>query len=161
MYPAAPVIEITGDDDRLASEGAAAKRVQNKFDLTRAPALRQAQMHTQAMNRRRPDAHHRMQQAAALEPVHRHVVVVYRLDRIARQNRIAMMPVRIHRIAAIVHFGPQRSGQKAALRFRRPVGEACRVAFVRFLHFLQEHQFGGECMQCVAYVMHDHPPVQR
>ena len=72
-----------------------------------------------------------------------------------------MMSIRIDCIAAIVHFGPQRPGQIAALRFYWPVGEACSVAVVGVLHFLQEHQFGAECMQCVAYVMHDHPPVQR
>ena len=118
-------------------------------------------MNAEAMDAPAADQQQCVQQAATLEAVHRHVVVGCRLDREARQDRIAMVAMFIHRIARVMHLGPVRAREVRALLLLRPVGKAFGVPRVAALHFLQEHDIRLQCIEFGFDIMHDHAPVER
>ncbi|MNO01481.1 hypothetical protein D3C81_2216250 [compost metagenome] len=61
-----------------------------------------------------------MQQAAALMAIHADVMVMVPFDRIARQDRVAVVAFRIDGVAAIGVVRPQRVRQELILGLGRP-----------------------------------------
>ncbi|MNL80787.1 hypothetical protein D3C87_2077170 [compost metagenome] len=72
-------------------------------------------------------------------PVHADIVVFVALDRVARQDRVAMMARRVDRVAAVGVVRPQRVRQELILRGRRPGLVPFGMVLVFAQDFLQEH----------------------
>jgi hypothetical protein len=87
-----------------------------------------------------------MQHAALLQRVVRHVVVGEIADDVARQDRIAVVPVRVHRIHAVAAVLVAAGGEELQLRAGVIVGVA-RQPLVAVLHFLQEHDVGVDAVE--------------
>ncbi len=108
-------------------------------------ALTQAQVHTDGMHFAMPrHREHRMQQPTLLGAVDADVEVFVPNDREFRQQRIAMVAIRVHRIAAIGKHRPHAVGQKFILGDVRPVVIALAVRAMHPKHFLQEHHIGAQ-----------------
>jgi hypothetical protein len=157
---AAPVVEVPGDDQRCRMRHRELDAFDQRLDLPLAPTLEQAQVHVDAMQRRNAFAERdlAMQQAAAFEEVRRDVEVLLREHRVARQDRVSVMAVRIHGVAAISDLVPERVGDELVLRARRPFAIPQRMAVVRMQHFLEEQDVDRETAQPLAQLVDDHAP---
>ena len=102
-----------------------------------------------------------VKQPALFEAVGGHVLVIPLLDRKARQDRIAVMPVIVDRVAAIGEIAPHGVGEKLVLRLYRPVTMALCVAIVSALDFLQEDDVRAQLPQAVAQLVYHQPPVEK
>ena len=107
---------------------------------------------------RRPDL--AMQEPAALERMRGDVDVLLRRDRVARQQRVAVVPVAVDRGPAVGDLVPVRVGDELVLRLGGPVPMPRRVAVVHADHFLQEQDVGVEPAQPLAQLVDHHPPVE-
>jgi hypothetical protein len=81
-----------------------------------------------------------MQEAATGLPEHRDIDVAPIAEGILTQYGIAMMAIVQNGILAVGIVGPDLIRQKFKLRCLRPVMDACGMAMVGALYFLQEHQ---------------------
>ena len=70
-------------------------------------------------------AQHAVQQAALLGAGDRDVVVLEVDDRKLGQHRVAVVALRIHRVAAVGELRPDGVGQEFVVRRLRPVVDAC------------------------------------
>src|SRR5690606_35456569 len=86
---------------------------------------------------------HAMQQAALFVAMDRNVAVAVAQDRELGEEGVAVVAMRIGRIAAVGVLGPDAVGKEFVLRFGGPVGVPACVVRVRAQDFLQEHQVGG------------------
>src|SRR5262249_60481659 len=156
---ASPVVEVAGDDERLMHRDLVENALAEGMHLPAPPALEQAQVHVEAMQRGKPSLrmHDAMKQAAALERVRRDVEVVLRDDGEARQSRVAVVPVPVHRGAPVSYFMPQRVGDELVLRLAWPIAMAAFAAAVGTLDFLQEEYIGSEPVQLLPKLV-DHDP---
>ena len=84
-----------------------------------------------------------MQQAAPLVAVERGVVVGVVADREARQHRVAVVAVRVDRVAPVGVVAPHRVGQVFVLRRSGQSAIALGVVRVRADHLLQEDDVGS------------------
>src|SRR5258706_2330065 len=118
-------------------------------------------MHAHAVEVAPParDCDDAVQEPAALEAVVRDVLVLERQKTVARQDRVAVMTVVVHRVAPIDVL-PGVAGEKRMLRLDRRAGEAQGEAPVQALHFLQEHEIRIEQLQALAQLMDHHAPVE-
>ena len=101
-----------------------------------------------------------MEQTASLEPEMRNVLILARDDRVVRQNRVAVMAVLIHHVAAVGGVPPHIGSQELVLRLLRPGGVPAGMQVVYALDFLEKDQVGAECPQSVAQFVHDHVPIE-
>ncbi|MCY1173492.1 hypothetical protein D9M73_136540 [compost metagenome] len=105
-------------------------------------------------------AQHTMQEPAVLVAADGHVEVVVADDLELRQQRIAVIARRIHRVAAIGELRPQAVGKEFILRHRRPVGVAPGVLFVGAVDFLQKHHIGRHAAHRFTQFRQDETPVE-
>ena len=78
-----------------------------------------------------------------------------------RQQRIAVIARRVHRIASVGELRPQRIGKEFVLRHCRPVAVAPGMMFVGAVDFLQKHHIGGYAAHRFTQFRQDETPVQR
>ena len=83
-----------------------------------------------------PEAATAVQEPAALERVCRDVEVLLGDDRKVRQDRVAVVPVLIDRIASVRYLLPHGAGDELVLRLSRPIVIAARVPAVNPLDLL-------------------------
>src|SRR5262249_60956336 len=109
----APVVEVARDDDRQVARGELLEAARDRLELPAAAALVQRQMHAHAMQIAPParDGDDAVQEAAALETMVRDILVLERQKTVARQDRVAVMAVVVHRVAA-VDMLPGVAGEK-------------------------------------------------
>src|SRR5688572_3957742 len=154
----APVVEVAGDHERRVLRHGIADALAKRADLPPTAALEQSQVDVDAMQLRnlRTQVHHAVEQAARLEAMGGDVLVVLGDDRVAREHRIAVMPVAIYGILAIRHFLPVAVGDVLVLRLDRPVAITTGVPVVQPLHFLQEDDVRIEAVQAFAKLVDHH-----
>src|SRR5438309_1594104 len=97
-----------------------------------------------------------MQEPAAFEYVRRNVLRGLRNDGKAREHRIAVVSVAIHRISSVGHFLPYRARDEFVLRFEGPIAIASGMPAMNALHFLKKQDVGGQTMQPVAQLVDHH-----
>ena len=83
--------------------------------------------------------HFGMQEAAVLKTVVRHIGVLVRQNRPAREQSVTMLAVPRNRIAA-VHGSVALWRQKISLALAGPLGKKLFFAPIELAHFLQAHQ---------------------
>src|SRR4051812_49650103 len=98
-----PIVEVARDDDRQVARGEFFQTSGNRLELAAAAALVEREVHAYAMQVPPPPGHcdHAVQQAAAFIAMVRDVLVLERKKTEARENRVAMVAVVVHRVAAI------------------------------------------------------------
>ncbi|MCY1177986.1 hypothetical protein D9M73_183170 [compost metagenome] len=101
-----------------------------------------------------------MQQAAAFGAGDRHVQVAVLDDRVFGQQRIAVVAVRVDRVAAVGKVAPHAVGEEFVLRGLRPAGVARGVAVVAAEHFLKEDNVGLGAAHGLAQLWQDKAPVE-
>ncbi len=106
-------------------------------------------------------AQHAMQQAAVLVAADGHVEVVMLDDLEFRQQRIAVIACRVHRIAPVGKLRPERVGEELVLRHRRPVAVALGVMFVGAVDLLQEHHVGRHAAHGLTQLRQNETPIER
>src|SRR5687768_18386160 len=99
----APVVEVPGNDDWQVARGELLEPPGDRFQLARAATLVQRQVHAHAVQIAPPpgDGDDAVEQAAALIAVVGDVLVLERYEPEARKDRVAMVAVVVHRIAAV------------------------------------------------------------
>ena len=147
MRPISPVVEIASDDQRRIFRRHGSQVVYERIDLVAAGTAEQGKMDANAMHRPLDpgDFDGAMEQTASLEPEMRNVLILARDDRVVRQNRVAVMAVLIHHVAAIGGVPPHIGSQELVLRLLRPGGVPAGMQVVYALDFLEKDQVGAEC----------------
>jgi hypothetical protein len=102
-----------------------------------------------------------VQQAAFFVPGDGHVTVAMRADGELREQGVAVVAMRIHRVASVGRMRPQRIGQELVLRRLRPRRVALRMQRVLAHHFLQEHQVRGDAAHGLAQIMQHEPAIEQ
>src|SRR5690606_32563616 len=90
----------------------------------------------------------------------RDVEVLVAQDRELRQQRIAVMAVRIHGVAAVGELRPHAVGEEFVLWRFGPVVDPRRVALVGPQYFLEEQQVGADGAYRIAQLGQDETPVE-
>ena len=108
MRAFAPIVEVTGDDERRAIGNFMDDEIQKPINLSPAVRLAQREMQTDRMQRltitiQRDD---RVQQAPRLGPANRCIDVAPSGDRIPGEKRIAVMPTRRYSVPAVGVLSP-------------------------------------------------------
>ena len=88
------------------------------------------------------------------------ILIMRMLDREARQNRIAMVPVVVDDVASVGCGLPYIFGEKVLLRLFRPVVYPAGMAVMHALNFLQEDDVRPQSTQLLAQFMHHHVLVE-
>ncbi|MNV73236.1 hypothetical protein D3C71_1663740 [compost metagenome] len=101
-----------------------------------------------------------MEHAATLRARDGNVVVFVVNDGELGQQRIAVIAVVIHGVAAIGVLRPDRVGQKLVVRHLRKVRQAACVPMVRALHLLQKNQVCGNIAHGFAQLVQHEAPVK-
>ena len=145
-----------------ASAGQGVQALGEQLQLRVAVAFAQAQVHANGMHflAVAGQAQHAMQEPAVLMAADGHVEVVVADDLELRQQRIAVIARRVHRIAAIGELRPQAVGEEFVLRHRRPVGVAPGMLFVGAVDFLQKHHIGRHAAHRFTQFRQDEAPVR-
>src|SRR6267142_1118817 len=153
----APVVEIARDHQRRALGHLAVQPLDQRAHLLAPAALVEREVNADAMQRRgrAGNVDLAVQEAAALAPVERDVLVLGPADRVTAEDRVAVMAVRVDGVAPVGEVGPHLLREKFVLGLGRPVLEAHRVAAVLSLHLLQENDVGAERAQALAQLV-DH-----
>lgn len=122
----------------------------------------QAQMHADRMHfgAVTGQAQDAMEQATVLIAADRYVEVVVANDLEFRQQRVAVIALRVHRVAPIGELRPEAVGEEFVLRHRRPIVVALGVLFVGAMDFLQKHHVGGDAAHRFAQLRQDETPVE-
>ena len=158
----APVVEVAGDHERRVHRHGFADALAQRLDLPLPAALEQAQVNVDAVERRparaQPDL--AVEQAAALERMCGDVEILVRRDRIAGQERVAVVAVAGDRGAPVGDLAPVRVGDELVLRFRRPIPVPRGMPLVDADHFLQEQDVRVEPREPLAQLVDHHPPVE-
>ena len=158
----APVVEVAGDQQRRVLAGERLHASGEGVHLPASAAGHQAQMHADAVDGGQVGAGRdfAVEQAATLEAVVRHVLVVRAQNREAAENRIAMVAVVIDGVAAVSAGRPDVAGEEFVLRLDRPVRVARGVAKVQALHLLQEDDIHFQLAQPVAQLVNHHAAIE-
>src|SRR5690606_2681433 len=140
----APVVEIPRHEQRCIGRHLLFDHGTERLQLRHALMLPQTEMHTDRVyvEIEHGGSQHAMQQPASLMAPDGNVDVVVRSDRKLGQQRVAMMSVWVHSIAAVGELGPDGVGQKLVLTVGGPARESPSMAMVRAQHFLQEDDVG-------------------
>ena len=94
-----------------------------------------------------------VQQTTSLEAQVRYILVVAALDRIARQNRVAVVAVIVEHILTI-RRRPYRVGKKLMLGLCGPGYVFLGMLLVQPLYLLQKYQIRIQVTQTVSQIMH-------
>ncbi|MNI62392.1 hypothetical protein D3C73_1177120 [compost metagenome] len=78
-----------------------------------------------------------------------------------RQQRIAVIACRVHRIASVGELRPERVGEEFVLRHRRPIAVALGVMLVGAVDLLQEHHVGRHAAHGFTQFRQDETPIER
>jgi hypothetical protein len=114
-----PVVEITGNDQRRLGGHFALHEVGQKGGLAQAAALDQAEMHADQVHLAAlaaAEARHRVQQAALFQHMVGDVVVGEVDDAVAREDRVAVVAMRINGVHAVGAVRVGAGGEKVELR---------------------------------------------
>ena len=163
MAAAAPIVEVAGDDQRRRPRDRVVHDLAQQPQLLLAVRFAQAEVHADRVQRIRAvvDVQLAMQQSAFLVPGDRDVAIPVRADRVLRQQRVAVVAVRIHRVAPVGGVRPDRIGEELVLRRVGPLRVAALVQRVFAEHFLQEHQVRADAAHGLAQlVQHEAAPEQ-
>ena len=101
-----------------------------------------------------------VQQAAAFRAGDGDVQIAPRFDRVFGQHGIAVVAVRVNRIATVGKIVPHAVGQKLVLRHGRPLVVARGVFLMLAEHFLQKHQIGPGTAHGVAQLRQDETSIE-
>ncbi|MNC23499.1 hypothetical protein D3C75_715280 [compost metagenome] len=155
-----PVVEVAGDDHRgVGRQGV--QQFTQQLQLLLPVAFQQRQVHADRMHLALPrHLQHTVQQAAAFGAGDRHVQVAVLDDRVFGQQRIAVVAVRVDRVAAIGKVAPHAVGEEFVLRGLWPAGVARGVAVVAAEHFLKEDNVGLCAAHGLAQLRQDKAPVE-
>ncbi len=91
----------------------------------------------------------------------RNVEVVVADDLKFRQQRIAMVAMRVDRIATVGELRPDAVGEEFVLRHVRPVTVVLRVAFVSAVNLLQEYDIGAHAAHRFTQLGQNETSIQR
>jgi len=153
----APVVEVAGDDEGRAIGHLAVDALDERGHLVAATALVKRKVQAYAVQRRRESRnfHLTVEHSAALQVVRRDVLVLGTQDRVAAEDRVAVVSVVVDRVAPVRVVLPHRARQEFVLRLVGPLVEARRVAPVLSLHFLEKDDVCVEQSQVIAQLV-DH-----
>lgn len=159
--PQAPVVEVAGDDHRLVRRQPL-QQAAEQGQLLPAMAFAQAQVHADGVHLARAGhVQHAVEQAALLDHADGHVEVLVVADGELAHQRVAVVAVRVDRVAAIGELRPHAVGEELVVRRLRPVVVAPGVALVGAEHFLEEHQVGAGGAHRHPQFRQDEAPVER
>jgi hypothetical protein len=158
----APVVEVAGHDQRRGGRHLAVDQLAQLHQLALAVRLPQAEVHADGMHFHAflGCVEHAVQQPALLVAVVRRIVVGVVANGKPRQQRVAVVAVRVHRIAAVGMVGPHGVGQVLVLRLLGPVGVALGMQGVRAQHFLQEDDVRGDRAHGLAQLLQDEAAIE-
>ncbi len=153
--PGSPVVKVTADNERAVARNARPHASGQRPHLLLALAVQQIQMRAAHVQRliesRRLD--YRVQDAPPLQRMQRNINVVVAADRMAAEDRVAVVAAGVHRITAVRVMRPHRIGEVLKLRDRRPVREALPVVLVLAHNLLQQHEIGADVVQRAAHAL--------
>jgi len=104
----APVVEVTGHDQRVGLRHLARDEGAQALHLAFAAGVDQPQVHHHHVHQPAIDQHLAVQQAALLKAVVRHIGVPMAQHRPATQQRVAVLAVARHRVGTVHRFVARR-----------------------------------------------------
>ncbi len=164
--PPVPIVKVARHDQGRIGRHTVFDTLTQSFQLAAAAARCQRKMHAYVMQRLRPTGNGDlgMQEATALEAMRRYIQIFPAHDGKARQDRIAMIAMVVHRVAAvdpsIALILRVYRRKKLVLRGMRPIAMAMRMPVIAARNFLQENYIGIQPAQLVAQRMDHHAPVE-
>jgi len=151
-----PVIEITRDDERRRWVGKAFEVSGERVHLLAPRAGEQGEMDADTMKRGGHPWQMKgaMEQSPPLEPQLSDILIVRVLDRKAGKDRVAMVPVPVHHVAAIGGGRPDIFCQEFVLGLEGPIFEFLGIPAVSALDLLKKHNVWIQVPQSPPQLMH-------
>ena len=137
----APVIKVSSNHQWLGRRNFVVDESAKIPKLAAAVLFSKSQVHANGVYRRGVPGRlkYAVQHASFFVLADRYINVVEVRNRKLRQDRVAVMSVRIHSVPAVSKVMPDRVSQELILAGSRPPGQSACVAMMRAQHFLQEY----------------------
>lgn len=151
----APVVKVACDNEWFVSWNVLPDVICDHEQLLATPACEQTEMYADGMQWFVPvrNVNHTVQHAAILCSVCRNIGIGGFDDGKFREQGIAVVAGRIHRVLAIGVIRPDRIGQKLHLACIGPCRKALAMLGVLIAHFLQENHIGMQFAQNLALMV--------